>query len=70
MPPNASPEPSPLDQPAGSAASDAPAPRVTHVEDTAEADVADNAANEVTDALIDAAEADPVVPGEPKDAHQ
>ncbi|GJG88565.1 hypothetical protein tb265_37460 [Gemmatimonadetes bacterium T265] len=45
------------------------APEPTRVEDTSDADVGDNAANEAADALIDAAEADPVRPGEPADAH-
>ena len=50
-----------------SAPPDPPAP--TEVDDTAAADVGDNAANEAADALIDAAEDDPVRPGEPPDAH-
>ena len=44
-------------------------PSPTRVEDTVEADVGDNAANEAADALIDAAELDPIRPGEPHDAH-
>ncbi len=44
-------------------------PAPTEVEDTAAADVGDNAANEAADALIDAAELDPVRPGEPSDSH-
>ncbi len=50
-----------------SAPADLPAP--TEVDDTSSADVGDNAANEAADALIDAAEQDPVRPGEPADAH-
>lgn len=45
-------------------------PPPTHVEDTADADVGDNAANEAADALIDAAEDHPLRPGEPADAHR
>ncbi len=47
-----------------------PAPDRVVVEDTASADVGDAAANAATDALIDQAESDPVVPGEPADAHR
>ncbi|HEY0776900.1 MAG TPA: PEP/pyruvate-binding domain-containing protein, partial [Gemmatirosa sp.] len=49
--------------------SPSPPPAPTEVEDTTSADVGDNAANEAADALIDAAEEDPVRPGEPADAH-
>ena len=43
----------------------ASAPRDIEVEDTTKSHVADAAANEAADALIDQAEADPIRPGEP-----
>ena len=71
MMPYATSEPPSVD-PASSPPAKPPAPEapVTHIEDTTEADIADNAANKAADDLIDQAESDPVVPGEPKDAHQ
>jgi pyruvate,orthophosphate dikinase len=72
MPPHATSEPPPAADPRPDVPAEptTPAEPVTHVEDTTEADVADNAANEAADELIDQAEADPVVPGEPKEAHE
>mgnify|MGYP002777803079 CR=1 FL=1 len=72
MPPTATPA-TPRSEPltAESAAPGGPpaeAPEV-HVEDTTEADVGDPAANDAADQLIDQAEADPIRPGEPADAH-
>ena len=69
MTPNATSEPPNVD-PRTDAQSEPAAEPVTHIEDTTEADVADNAANDAADELIDQAEADPVVPGEPRDAHR
>lgn len=47
-----------------------PTPPPTRVEDTSDAEVGDNSANEAADAMIDASEADPVRPGEPADTHR
>jgi pyruvate,orthophosphate dikinase len=52
------------------AAADEPAAPVTRVEDTTEADVADQAANDAVDEQIEQTEDHPVVPGEPKEAHE
>ena len=52
------------------AAADGPAAPVTRVEDTTEADVADQAANDAVDEQIEQTEDHPVVPGEPKEAHE
>ena len=71
MTPNATSEPPTVEpNPQAPAQPEAPAEPVTHVEDTTESDIADNAANEAADVLIEQAESDPVVPGEPADAHQ